>query len=234
MSYLIVFLHYFSNQRFSEILEHFGVTKEKKKTRLELINQLLDSENFQSDLLPEYLYKAELQNFCKSASISSSGSKNQIWERIVSFLREIDPTTIKIFKKEQYTEVTYFIDNKERWVRDSSELFKFNALAVVHRLVDYWKYDKNEDKAIKALISLHPELTPEICTEMFTYCLAAYREALEIVEENTAILYKNLDKLGTKEWEIQPFEEAFLRKYKKLNKNQLWIFEQIFFWHHLK
>jgi hypothetical protein len=234
MNYLTVFFHYFSDQRFSEILEHFGVTKEKKKNRLELINQLLDSKNFRDTLLPEFLFKAELQNFCKSTGINSSGNKKQIWNRITLFLRDIEDDSISITRNEQYIEVTFVVDSLEHSFRDSSEMFKFNALAVVHRLVDYWKYNKNEDKAIKALRSLHPELTLDICSEMFTYSLTAYKEAMEIVEANTAIMYKNLDKLGTKKWEIQPFEEAFLKKYKKLNKNQLWIFEQIFFWHHLK
>jgi hypothetical protein len=147
---------------------------------------------------------------------------------------DIDPKTIKISKNKQYTEVTFLINNKEGNMRDSSELFKFNALAVVHRLVDYRKYGRDEKKAIKALRSLHPELTLEICTEMFTYSLTAYREAIEIVKANTAAYYKNLDNLGTKKWEALPCEVAFLKKYKKLNKNHLWIFEQIFFWHHLK
>ena len=234
MNYLTVFFHYFSDQRFSEILEHFRLTKEKWGTRLESINQLLESKSFQDTLLLEFLYKAELQNFCKSTGISSSGNKKQIWNRITQFLRNIETDSISITKNEQYIEATFLVDSLEHSFHDSSEMFKFNALAVVHRLVDYWKYDKNEDKAIKALRSLHPELTLDICTEMFTYCLTAYREAMEIVEANTGIMYKNLDKLGTKQWEIQSFEEAFLKKYRKLNKNQLWIFEQIFFWHHLK
>jgi hypothetical protein len=234
MNYLSIFLHYFSDQRFSKILEHFEVTKEKNKTRTELINQLLDSKNFRDNLLLEFLYKAEMQNFCKSTGVSSSGNKKQIWNRITQFLRDIETDSISINRNEQYTQVTFVVDSLEHSFRDSSEMFKFNALAVVHRLVDYWKYDKNEEKAIKALRSLHPELTLDTCREMFTYALTAYKEAMEIVEANTAVLYKKLDKLGTKEWEIQPFEEAFLRKYKKLNKNQLWIFEQIFFWHHLK
>ena len=234
MKNLAIFLHYFSDQRFSEILEHFGVTREKNRTRMESINILLDSNNLHDSLLPEYLYKAELQNFCKSTGINSSGNKKQIWKRITQFLKDIKSDSISITKNEQYTEVAFVVDSLEHSFRDSSEMFKFNALAVVHRLVDYWKYDKSKDKAIKALKSLHPELTLDICTEMFSYCLTAYREAMEIVEVNTAVLYKNLDKVGTKKWEIQPFEEAFLRKYKRLNKNQLWIFEQIFFWHHLK
>ena len=232
MNKLTLFFNYFSDPRFSDILEHFGVNNKGK--RKALINQLLDSEGFQENLLLDFLYKAELQNFCKSAGISSSGTKKQVWERILTSLKDIDPTSIKISRNEQYTEVTFLVDNKKRRIRDSSELFKFNALAVVHRLVDYWKYDKDEKKAIKALRSLHPEVTLDICTEMFTYALTAYREAMDIVEANTAVYYKNLDNLGTKERDILPCEIAFLKKYRKLNKNHLWIFEQIFFWHHLK
>ena len=158
MNYLTVFFHYFSESRFSEILEHFGVTKEKNKTRVELIIHLLECNNFQGNLLPEYLYKAELQNFCKSTGINSSGNKKQIWDRIIKFLKNIEADSINIIKTDQYTEVTFVVDSLKHSFRDSSEMLKFNALAVVHRLVDYWKYDKNEDKAIKVLRTLHPEL----------------------------------------------------------------------------
>ncbi len=235
MNYLTIFFYYFTEQRFSEILDYFGINKNNRKKRKELITQLLEHDNFQVDLLKEFLFKAELQNFCKSAGISKcSGSKKEIFERIVLFLKNIDLSTVKISMFNQYTEISFVIENKESRIKDSSEMLKFNALIIAHRLVDYWKYDKNEEKAIKALRSLHPELPLDICTEMFTYALNAYREAIEIVEENRAVYYKNLNKLGTKEWEALPCEVAFLKKYKKLNKNQLWIFEQIFFWHHLK
>ncbi|MHA1514018.1 MAG: hypothetical protein ACTSUP_06125 [Candidatus Heimdallarchaeaceae archaeon] len=138
MNHLTVLLYYFSKERFSEILTHFEIDHTSNETRASLINQLIASENFREDILLDFLYKLELQNFCKTAYISnSSGNKKEIWERIILFLKDIEPDSIRISKNEQHNEVTIVINNKEERMRDSSEIFKYNALLIAHRLVDY-------------------------------------------------------------------------------------------------
>ena len=238
MNKLTLFFNYFSDPRFSEILAQFGIDQKSNETRANLIDQLLESENFREDLLQVFLYKAELRNFCKSAGFSrSSGTKKQIWERIKSFLRDIDSKSIIISKNEKYTELSFNINNKIGKMRDSSEMLKFNALSVAHRLVDHGKFEDEEEKAIKALKDQHPERTLEVCRESFNYALILYKEAIKIVESNSDVLWKDLPyflKNSAIKRKRQPFENKFLEKYTELNESDLWIFDWIFFWYHLK
>lgn len=215
MKHLSIFLHYFSEQRFSDILEHFGVTKSKNETRLELSNQILRSKNFQDNHLRDFLYKAELQNFCKAAGISNcSGNKKQIWNRIILFLSSIDPNSITI--------------------RNSSDMSMFNALHIAQRFEDYWNSYDNEESALKALKNMHPELTLDDCKEVFSYALTAYKEAVPIVKSNTLSYSIAFSKKQENERVIKPFEKKFLEKYNKLNEQDCWIFDQIYFWYILK
>ncbi len=212
MKKLTVFFYYFSDSRFSDILENFGVSN--KGRRKEIINQLLESESFQENLLLDFLYKAELQNFCKAVDIPTTGNKKRIWGRIMQFLESIDSNSITI--------------------RNSSDMLKVNALNIAHRFEDYWSYDKNEESALKALKNKHPELTLNDCKEAFSYALTAYKEAIGIVESNTESYSIAFSEKQEIKREIKPFEKKFLEKYNKLDEQDCWIFDQIYFWYILK
>ncbi|MHA1203305.1 MAG: hypothetical protein ACTSQ4_12410 [Candidatus Heimdallarchaeaceae archaeon] len=213
MNKLTLFFNYFSDPRFSDILEHFGVNN--KGRRKALINQLLESESFQENLLFDFLYKTELQNFCKAVGISTAGNKDQIWMRIKHFLDSSDSNSFTI--------------------RSSSDMLMVNALYIVHKFEDYWSYDRNEESALKVLKKKHPELTIDDCKEAFSYALTAYTEAIGIVKANTES-YADIEseKYGLTKREIKTFEKKFLEKYDKLDEQDCWIFYQIYFWYILK
>ena len=213
MNKLTLLFNYFSDSRFSDILEHFGVNN--KGRRKALINQLLESEGFQDNLLFDFLYKTELQNFCKAVGIPTTGNKDQIWMRIKHFLNSISSNSFTI--------------------RSSSGMLMSNALDIAHKFEDYWSYDRNEESAIKVLKKKHPELTIDDCKEAFSYALTAYTEAIGIVKANTksyADRFAEKEELNKRD--IKTFEKKFLEKYDKLDEQDCWIFNQIYFWYILK
>ncbi|MHA1346926.1 MAG: hypothetical protein ACTSVO_09165 [Candidatus Heimdallarchaeaceae archaeon] len=213
MNKLTLLFNYFSNPRFSDILEHFGVNYKGRKEAL--INRLLASEGFQENLLLDFLYKAEIQNFCKAVGISTTGNKDQIWMRIKHFLDSSDSNSLTS--------------------RSSSDMLMVNALYIVSNFEDYWSYDRDEESAIKVLKKKHPELTIDDCKEAFSYALTAYTEAIGIVKANTESYAERFSEKGELiKREIKTFEKKFLEKYDKLDEQDCWIFNQIYFWYILK
>ena len=80
--------------------------------------------------------------------------------------------------------------------------------------------------------------TVEDYLKQLKHAIKAYKEAVQLVQSNTDEYVGDVaritdGRLWEKSRETRTFEREFLNKYDKLSEENLWIFDQIYFYYHL-
>ncbi len=252
MNKLVIFLSYFSKSRISEFLTHYNISH--KKSGDNFINKLMEHPNFNENSLFDNILKIELQNFCESVRIPSSGNKDIVWDRISDFLEKIEIKTVDKFqaKDHPYEFLLKTIDNDDVLLRNAPRMVFVDALHFAERFdhaffykelseggtICFWKNSGEKEiiekkgELIQKFNTKHPKVPYEICHTAFEYCSDAYEEARKLVDQYLK-RFKDYHNHRSNEKPTAPFEAKFLAKYTKLRKEDCGIFDYIYIYHYV-